>query len=83
MAAYSFNGFEMESFIGKFLYLSLRGYESNLHLTSSNESISVSIQANLGSINPQCETVQRNVKLEFEHESDLNWNLKLETEIWN
>ena len=62
MAAYSFDGLEFESFIGKFLYLSSCGYESNLHLTSSNGSISVNIQANLGSITPRCETIQRNVK---------------------
>ena len=62
MAAYSFNGFEMESFIGKFLYLSSHGYESNLQLTSSNGNISVNIQANLGNIISQCENIQRNIK---------------------
>ena len=58
MTTYSFNGFEMESFIGKFLYLSSHGYESNLQLTSSNGNISVNIQANLENIIPQCENIQ-------------------------
>ena len=62
MAAYPFDGLELESFIRKFLYLTSCGYESNLHLTSSNRSISVNIQANLGSVIPHCETTQRNVK---------------------
>ena len=62
MAAYPFDGLELESFIRKFLYLTSCGYESNLHFTSSNGSISVNIQANLGSVIPQCETIKRNVK---------------------
>ena len=62
MAAYSFNGLEIESFIGKFLYLSSHGYESNLQLASSNGNISVNIQANLGNTIPQCENIQRNIK---------------------
>ena len=62
MAAYSFNGFEMESFIGKFLYLSSHGYESNLQLTSSNGNISVNIQANLENIIPQRKNIQLNMK---------------------
>ena len=62
MAAYPFDGLELESFIRKFLYLTSCGYESNLHLISSNRSISVNIQANLGSVIPHCETSQRNVK---------------------
>ena len=62
MAAYSFNGFEMESFIGKFLYLSSHGYESNLQLTYSIGNISVNIQANLENIIPQRKNIQLNIK---------------------
>ena len=62
MAAYCFNGLEIESFIGKFLYLSSHGYESNLQLTSSNGNISVNIRANLENNIPLRKNIQLNMK---------------------
>ena len=65
MAANIFTEYEVQSFIGKFLYLTLHGYSSNLQFTSSNGNISVNIEANLGSaVFPpaQCETYQQNEK---------------------
>ena len=63
MDATNFTDFEIKTFLSKFLYLSSRGYASNLQFTSSYGNISVNMQANLGSIfPPRCEMFQQKVK---------------------
>ena len=51
MAAVADN-FEIESFIGKFIYLSSRGYVANLSFSTSNGNDQVNFQASLSSSRP-------------------------------
>ena len=49
--------FEIESFVGKFIYLSSCGYTADLSFSTSNGKVSVNFEASLGNLSPSSDGV--------------------------